>query len=77
MKLHRMTWGELSKHGGAAINPYVDPKTIIPETYWFESNGQWYEVSRGYVGWFLLDENGDEAGFYETIRDLRNDKSFQ
>lgn len=71
IKLHKMTWGEFNKHSHAPIGGNEDPSKVIPETYWFEQNGAWYQVDKGYIGWNITDEDGKDAGFCETLKELR------
>ena len=71
VKLHKMTWGELQKHNSYADNRF-SPNKIIPETYWFTTeDGDWYEVSKGAIGWNIYDEKGHNEGFAETLKEIR------
>jgi hypothetical protein len=76
MKLHRMTWREFQKHNSAAIGHIGNLDQVIPETYWFESNGEWFSVDKGAVGWNIYDESWTNVGYAETLKELRNDSMF-
>ena len=76
MKLHKLTWREFSKHNSMAYGRTDDLDKPIPETYWFESNGAWYEVSKGSIGWNIYDESWHNVGYADTLKEIRNWTSF-
>lgn len=71
IKLHKMTWGEFSKHNPMADSRY-SPDKVIPETYWFiSSTGDWYSAEKGSVGWNIYDEKGRYEGYADTLKEIR------
>lgn len=70
--LHKMTWEEFSKHNSAAIDHLGDPRRVIPETYYFiGSDGCWYSVDKGAVGWNIYDEGWHYITTEEKLSTIR------
>lgn len=72
IKLHKMTWGELTERKGWN-DRNIPLETVIPETYWFVSeSGAWYEVEKGFEGWNITDILGRDEGHADTLKEIRS-----